>query len=410
MAIHRQGMKQESAVGTIIQARQHSHEAPHPRWDRIERAERFDPSLERQAQGISQRQAAQKLEVPRSTLPAWQAYQDSLAESPTVVAFFHSPPGLACLPRLVLGLPLVCPAVGACGMRLVCLLLQRTGLARFVGVASGTQQHVNRQVEEASGAYRREESARLARDMPAKNITLAKDETCTGGLCRVAMDPKSHSMRLEQAAQGRDPDPWQTRMEQALSGLNGRGMPSTSDEAPGVLASGAHSLGAPHSPDVCHVPQAVVNAVSGPMATKPRAASTAANEAQETLEQVQGPLQSAGGEPHKRGPGRPPQDPARLVQRAQAAEVARHAPQRLSAQREQVAQRLRALGHAYHCVDVARGVRRHGKRMAADLQEQMDPVRPVAQHAGLRQTGLERLEKAERVLPNMQATIACVSG
>src|SRR3989449_11502003 len=40
----------------------------------------------------------------------------------------------------------------------------------------------------------------------------------------------------------------------------------------------------------------------------------------------------------------------------------------------------------------------------------MDTVRTVAQHEGLSQTCLERIEKAERVVPKMQATIAFVSG
>ena len=114
---------------------------------------------------------------------------------------------------------LVCTEVGACGIRLVCLLLTLTGLDRFVGASYGTQQQVNRQVEEAIVRYRQEESARLAQDMPAKDITLAKDETFTGGLCLVAIEPKSNYIVLEQAAQGRDQDTWNALMEQALAGL-----------------------------------------------------------------------------------------------------------------------------------------------------------------------------------------------
>ena len=45
---------------------------------------------------------------------------------------------------------------------------QRTGLDRFVAVSYGAQHQVNRQVEEAIVAYRHEESARLAKDMPAQ--------------------------------------------------------------------------------------------------------------------------------------------------------------------------------------------------------------------------------------------------
>ena len=99
-------------------------------------------------------------------------------------------------------------------------------------------------------AYRREESARLANDMPAKDLTLAKDETCTGGLCLVAMDPKSNDILVEQAAPGRDQDTWHALMEQALSGLHGQVIQSTSDAAPGLLAYVEHHLGAHHSPDL----------------------------------------------------------------------------------------------------------------------------------------------------------------
>jgi hypothetical protein len=363
-----------------------------------------------QAQGVSQRQAAQKLAVPRSTLQAWQAYHESLDEHPAVVAFFQSSPGLAFMHRLVLGIHLVCTEVGACGIRLVCLLLQLTGLDRFVGASYGTQQQVNRQVEEAIVTYRREESARLARDMPTKNITLAKDETFTGGLCLVAMDPESNSIILEQAAQGRDQDTWQALMGQALSGLHCSVMQSTSDEAPGLLASVEHSLGAHHSPDLLHVQHALVKAVSGPMATKQRAAGKAATEAQETLEQVQKQRQGAGGEPENCGPGRPPKALASLEQAEQRAQMASLEHQRMSAQREQVAQSIRAIGQAYHCVDLERGVRRNGTLIAADIQAQIDRVCTVAHHEGLSQTCLERIEKAERVVPKMQATIEFVSG
>src|SRR5882762_4166285 len=99
-----------------------------------------------------------------------------LGQAPSVVVFFQSAPGLAFLHRLVLGIHLVCTEVGACGIRLVCLLLTLTGLDRFVGASYGTQQQVNRQVEEAIVRYRHEESALLARDMPTKAITVAKDE------------------------------------------------------------------------------------------------------------------------------------------------------------------------------------------------------------------------------------------
>ena len=110
---------------------------------------------------------------------------------------FHSVPGLAFLHRLVIALHVVCVEIGACGIRLVCLVLELTGLNRFVGASYGTQQQVNRHVEEAIVAYRREESARLAHEMPAKDITMTQDETFTGGLCLVGIEPVSNYIVLE---------------------------------------------------------------------------------------------------------------------------------------------------------------------------------------------------------------------
>jgi hypothetical protein len=100
--------------------------------------------------------------VPRSTLQAWQAYHDSLDAYPAVVTFFHSVPGLAFLHRRVLAIHLVCVEVGVCGIHPVCLLLQLTGLNRFVGASHGTQHQGNHRVEEAIMAYRHEEITRLA--------------------------------------------------------------------------------------------------------------------------------------------------------------------------------------------------------------------------------------------------------
>ena len=279
-------------MGTVIEDKQRSNEEHSPRWDRPRRAALLDQYHALQAQGFSLRQAAKALHVPRSTLQAWRVYQERLDEHPVVVAFFHSSPGLAFLHRLVLGIHLVCTEIGACGIRLVCLLLQLTGLDRFVGASYGTQHQVNQQVEEAIVAYRREESARLAKDMPAKAITLVKDATFTGGLCLVATEPVSNYIVLEQAAHARDHDTWHVLMEQALAGLNCHVIQSTSDEAPGLLAYVEHHLGAHHSPDLFHVQHELVKAVSGALATKQRAAGKAATEAQATLAQLQERLQN----------------------------------------------------------------------------------------------------------------------
>jgi hypothetical protein len=224
------------------------------------------------------------------------------------------------------------------------------------------------------------------------------------------MDPESNFIIMEQLAQARDQASWHEHMVPALTQRKCRVIPSTRDEAPGLLAYVEHSLEAHHSPDLFHVQHELVKAVSGPLATKERAAHRAVTEAREQLERVQTHPQSAGDEPTKRRPGRPPKEPVPLEQATQALEAARCEHERLVQQRAQVQEHIRAIGHDYHFVDLERGVRRNGQLIAADIHEHIEQVRAVAQHEGFSQSCLERLEKAERVVPKMQATIEFVSG
>jgi hypothetical protein len=223
------------------------------------------------------------------------------------------------------------------------------------------------------------------------------------------MDPDSNFILVEQSAQARDHTPWHALMAPALAPLKCRGIQSTSDEAPGLLAYVEPSLEAHHSPDLFHVQHELVKAVSGPMATKERAAPKAVTAAQEQLERLQTHSISPDDEPKKREPGRPPKAPVRLEQAEQALEAACREHARLAEQRAQVKASLRGIGHAYHFVDLERGVRRNGRLIASDIQEHIAQIRTVAQHEGLSPSCVERIAKAERVVPKMQATIAFVS-
>ena len=396
-------------MGTVIQDTQQRNPESQPRWDRFERADLFEQYRELRTQGSSERQAAKELKVPRTTLQAWRIWHDTLDICPHVADFFQSGPGLAFLHRLVIACHMVCVEVGACGIRLVCLFLNLTGLNRFVAASYGAQQQVNVQVEQAMVTYHHDETARLANGMPQKDLTVTQDETFTGGLCLITMDPESNFIIVEQLAQARDQTTWHTLMEPALAQLNCRVIQSTSDEAPGLLAYVEHYLEAHHSPDLFHVQHELVKAVSGPMATKERAAYKAVTEAKEQLERLQSDPQNAGDEPEERRPGRPPKEPVSLEHAEQALEAARREHERLAQQREQVKARIRSIGHDYHCVDLERGVRRNGQLIASDIQEHIEQIRTVAQQEGLSQSCLERIEKAERVVPQMQATIEFVS-
>src|SRR5262252_4669948 len=337
MMTNRQGMNKEGVVvGTVTQDMPHINHRSQPRWDRFERADLLEQYRALRHQRLSERQAAKELEVPRTTLQAWRVWHDTLDIGPHVAAFFQSGPGLAFLHRLVIACHLTCVEVGACGIRIVCLFLNLTGLDRFVAASYGAQQLVNSQVEHAIVNYRHSETARLAKDMPHKDLTVTQDETFTGGLCLITMDPESNFIILEQLAQARDQTTWNDLMAPALAQLKCRVIQSTSDEAPGLLAYVEHYLEAHHSPDLFHVQHELVKAVSGPMATKERAAYKAVTEAQEQLEHVQTGPQSAGDEPETHRPSRPPKAAMSLEQAAQVLEAASREYERLAQQRQQV--------------------------------------------------------------------------
>jgi hypothetical protein len=122
-------------VRTVIQDQQQRTPEGHPRWDRFERADLFAQSRGLRPQGFAERQVANKLNVPRTTLQAWRVWHDSLASCPHGADCLQSGPGVAFLHRLVMAFHMGCVAVGACGIRLVCLVLPLTGLNRF-GAAS----------------------------------------------------------------------------------------------------------------------------------------------------------------------------------------------------------------------------------------------------------------------------------
>ena len=396
-------------MGTVIQDMPEINPGSQPRWDRFERADLFEQYRELRTQGVSERQAAKELKVPRTTLQAWRVWHDTLDICPHVADFFQSGPGMAFLHRLVVAFHMVCVEVGACGIRLVCLFLNLTGLNRFVAASYGAQQQINVQIEQAMVAYDQDETVRLAKAMPKKDLTVTQDETFTGGLCLITIDPDSNFILLEQLAQARDQVSWNDAMAPALAQFNCRVIQSTSDEAPGLLAYVEHYLEAHHSPDVFHVQHELVTAVSGPMATKERAAYKAVLEAQEQLQRLQTHPISTGEVPDKRGPGRPSKEPVSLEQAQQALESATEEHERLAEQRAKVQQSIRGIGHDYHFVNLERGVRRNGQLIAADMQEHIEQIRTVAQQAGLSQSCLERIDKAERVVPKMQGTIEFVS-
>lgn len=147
------------------------------RWGRSEVAEKvveFNKMIEK---SVSQRQRARDLKIPRTTLQHWLSRKEGIDANPQVVAFFESPDGVAFLHRMVLAAHFVMTLVGPCGIRLVCLFFELSGVDRFVAASYGPQQQVSVSMEDATVEFGQQERDRLAKGMESKKVTVCEDET-----------------------------------------------------------------------------------------------------------------------------------------------------------------------------------------------------------------------------------------
>ena len=156
-------------------------------------------------------------------------------------------------------------------------------LDRFVASSEESQRKINVNIEEIIVKHAKEETARLAKLQPKKNITVAQDETFTGGLCLVGIDLVSGFILLEKAVESRDAYTWTSCMQEAMSGFQVTIVQSTSDEAKGIISHVENDLSAHHSPDLFHVQQALSKAVSAPISAKIRGLE---NESRNALEDL----------------------------------------------------------------------------------------------------------------------------
>ena len=379
-------------------------ESEKKRWSRDETAAKMEAFAQEYKDYPSQRHWAEELEIPRTTLQHWLERKANIDADPDVVAFFESPAGVAFLHRLVLAAHLVTTLVGPGGIRLVCLLLELSGLDRFVAASYGAQQKVSGALEEAVVEFGQEERDRLAESMEPQQITVCEDETFHPETCLVAIEPASNFILVERYAESRKAKEWTQAMAEATTGLPVEIVQSTSDEGRGLLHHVQEDLGAHHSPDVFHVQQELVKATSGALAGRQRQAAKAVAE-------TAGPGGAVPTKPERTGPeGSDAEDlPGRELPREPVSEPEREAQQALKTavlQQEQVQQSIRGISAAYHPYALETGTAQSAEEVAATLEQHFTEVEQVAEEVPLTERCRQKIAKAKRVAIEMVATIA----
>ncbi len=367
-------------------------------WSRKEVAKNLEEAEEKSQNAHSQRQIAEDLQVPRSTLQYWLSRKSMIDADPEVIAFFESSAGVVFLHQLVLAVQFVITLLGGGSIRLVCKFLELSGLDQFVAASYGAQQKVTVAMEKTVVEFGEEERARLAQNMPSRQITTCEDETFHPQICLVSIEPVSNFILLEEYADNRQAQTWAKAMEEATANLRVEIVQSTSDEGKGLLCYVEEHLGAHHSPDVFHVQHELVKGISGALASKVRKAEKAAAEAQGKVNKLQKALGEGTGCSQKMN---------KQLTEAQEQRVSTQQDLEIAwARRERVQQAIQGIGTAYHPYDLESGAARSSEEVSMSLNGHFAEIETVAAEAQLSENALKRIAKAKRVVVKMVATIA----
>lgn len=357
----------------------------------------YEQCLENQS---SQRDAADVIGISRGTLRYWKTRKDSIPLSASAVKFFESPDGAEFLHTFTTAAQLVMSNMGGCGIRLVSLFLDLTGLNHFVGSSYETLRRREIELENHIVAFGDEERSRLSAAMPKKKISVAQDETFHPKTCLVAIEPVSDFILLEQYSEKRDAESWNTTMDVALTGLNIEVIQSTSDEAKGILSHVEKNLGAHHSPDIFHVQYDISKACSAALSSKTR-------QAEKTVEKICENIQTL--KQHEESPltkkGRKPDVLNQSVSELEARKISAAArAKQCKENEEKVSSSKKSISAEYHPYNLKTGEAKDEKQLEKSLNENFNTIENIVQENNLRESAIKKIEKAKRVTPGLIKT------
>ena len=355
--------------------------------------------------GKSQREIAEEIGIPRSTLQHWLERRQGIDAQPELVAFFESEVGIAFIHRLLVAAQFVITMLGTSGVRRVCLFMELSGLDRFVAGCYGAQRQVNQALEEAIISYGEQERRRLSAMAKPKTITICEDETFHPEICLVAIEPVTNFILLEEYAADRKAQTWTAALKESLRDLPVEVIQATSDEGRGICRHIEQELGAHHSPDLFHVQHAASQATAAPLAAQVRKAETHLAEANQTLEAQQAKQQAyLASDP--RPVGHPPNFTRRIAVAQTSVTEAQTSLDGALLRQAQAKATIRAIGQSYHPYDPSTGVARDAQSVAAELDSHFATLETLATQANLSIRCQEQIRKAKRVVVKMVATIA----
>ena len=293
------------------------------------------------------------------------------------------------------------------GIRNICWMLELCQLDRFVAASYGAQQKLAVAIEQCVEKFGQEEQARLAKQMPNREITLCEDETFHPQICLVAIEPVSNFLILEEYAAKRDAPTWNAAVAEALKPFSVTVIQCVSDQAAALISHAETHLGVHHSPDLFHVQNEACRATSGSLYRQTEKAEKAFKQAESKHQENTKTLDGFKG----KCPCTLQQLDLEQEQRSLAPALSenlnttRQKFEATQARQYRARDARRGIGQEYHPFDLTTGAPKAAAGVQVKLEAHFDVLNQVATEAGLGASSFARLAKARRVLPAMIATI-----
>jgi len=371
-------------------------------WDRKEAVSKvveFEKCKEKQ----SQRQYSDSHGVARTTLQYWIKQKNDIDAEPALINFFESPEGLAFLHRLITAAHLEFGKHGVASIRNISSFLDLCGLSAFVATSYSTQRRISNKMDSELISFGKEESTRLAEQMPAKMVTFCEDETFHPEVCLVAMDAVSNYIFIEKYVEKRDGATWNKTMQEALANLPVKVVQVAGDEGRGLVNHIKKGLNVHHSSDCFHVPHEIGKGTSGALASEIRHAEKNHETAVKQTQKEERKKVKYEDKP-KRPRGRRPDFEKRIEEAKQVEEEAQAALQQARENQEIVLTAKAEIGKVYHPFAPETGACQDKHKIEELLESCFDRINDATSH--LSERCRDRVEKAHRVVKNMVATIA----
>lgn len=373
-----------------------------PRTERC--ASLIDFEAARRERGLTQQEAADELGIPRTTLCGWDRRASATA-SPLQRAFFESPEGVAFLVRIVTAALFVMNLRGGLGVAMVRAFLVHAGLHTLVACSESSLRKARSAIIDSTVAWGDAQDRALAAQMTKKPVMICADENFHEGMMLVAIEPVSNFILLERHAKHRDAETWTCALRHSLSLWPVELCAMVGDEAKGLIQCATQMLGIVKGSDLFHVDHTLCRGTAWALRAQVEAAAQQVKAAEALIQRLE----------HKRERARRAvksrKDPYMQIVDVYVAIEDKLALERQLEKVKLLAQSvrdaIRDLGARFHPVDLARGVLCSAEEVEARLLGGFEAVRAAVAAAGVgdRPRVTEALDKAQRTLPSLMATV-----